>query len=263
MSTKEFIDLTDAWLDWKEQCAAERCTPENKMKLYEVAERIFIDDVKSKIYNNQLWMQDITNVGKSKGDSEGKRAFVDSDESKGDSVGKRAFNFVESYLYMQDKIKGMPFKDYLFSREKQNLTGYVLGSVMVHQMRRIDKGENKYKEHIKEFENSNEAGMAVNPAEINYISDERKQQIIRMVDSWTNDVKLMFLQSKYRQEKQQKRVRELENCFDEQKSARYVKFEKAKTQLNTTFHDDDELKIYKVALDELLAWEARNYPHVY
>jgi len=107
----EMIDLTEAWLDWKETCAINKCKPVNKGNIAKVAQGIIkrkIDSLPSNIVST--WQPYLKNV---------------SDFS--------VFNEVEVMLYKQDKIKGRPFKDYIFEDIGKraggfgkNVTGYLM-----------------------------------------------------------------------------------------------------------------------------------------
>ena len=107
----EMIDLTEAWLDWKETCAIRECNPVNRSNLAKVAQ----GTIKRKIDNLP-------------------RHIVSTWETyfKNPS-GFSVFNELETSLYKKDKIKGLPLKDYLFEvigkrtgGLGKNVTGYLM-----------------------------------------------------------------------------------------------------------------------------------------
>lgn len=106
-----YLDLTDAWFDWKETCALDDCLPKHRNALEGIARKRFasyLDKLKQTSFYSDL--ADYAN---------------DPD--------KLLFHEVESSLYLRQKIKGQPFKSYLFDviakrpgGAAANLTGYIL-----------------------------------------------------------------------------------------------------------------------------------------
>ena len=113
----EMIDLTNAWLDWKETCAVDACSPENKNNLIKVAQGA----INARI---RRLNQDQSTPWKEYSDSK---------------IPVSVFHELEVLLYKKQKINGIPFKVYLFDTIGKrdgglgkNLTGYLINQTLVH-----------------------------------------------------------------------------------------------------------------------------------
>ncbi|MEI8244527.1 MAG: hypothetical protein WCI51_01785 [Lentisphaerota bacterium] len=116
------VDLADAWLDWKKTCAIDLCAEDYKDALKKIAYNRF------KIYYNAYQQ----NLSGSYSEWQDILKWKKGDENK-----LNPFHLIEQYLYNKDKIKGQPFKDYLFQHiavrqegAARNLTGYLLCGMM-------------------------------------------------------------------------------------------------------------------------------------
>ncbi len=121
-NTDNTVDLADAWLDWKKTCAIDLCAEDYQVALKKIAFKNF------KSYYNSYQQ----NLSGSYSEWQDILKWKKGDENK-----LNPFHLIEQYLYNKDKIKGQPFKDYLFQhiavRQEgvaRNLTGYLLCGMM-------------------------------------------------------------------------------------------------------------------------------------
>lgn len=175
---KKMIDLTDAWIDWKKTCAADDCSPTNRDNLFKVAHGAFLKAIKgiraSGHEYNGTWSEylEYSDTGKN-----------------------NVFHEIEYYLYKNKKIKGQPFKSYLFdeiaNRSKglgNNLTGYLIKRMMLRLFTR---------QHIK-----NDQFVSDSDGEIcdrDLVDDQSalpnpmlETTISKLMKTWDDDVRLFF-----------------------------------------------------------------------
>ena len=118
MSSKSYFDYTSAWLEWKETCAVDHCSEENRMALKVLAAKKLTQCIEKKCRENPQ----MEIIGKEDLDSV-----------------HFAFAELEKFLYQKEKIKGKPCKNYIFEdvavREGgigQNIMGYFMKLLCVN-----------------------------------------------------------------------------------------------------------------------------------
>ena len=188
----EMIDLTDAWLDWKETCAVDACSPENKSKLIKVSQA----SINGKI--RRLNQDQSTSW----------------EEYNDTKVPVSVFHELEVLLYKKEKIKGLPFKNYLFDtigkREGglgKNLTGYLIKTTLVHlfyknvskqvSLNTDDEGKvrnpNALEDRLQQPENAiDESDPILQVKEGAFISEDGSKRVKQIMENWDEDIRLGF-----------------------------------------------------------------------
>ncbi|MDR2849059.1 MAG: hypothetical protein LBW77_00700, partial [Verrucomicrobiota bacterium] len=104
---KEPVVSDAAWMEWKETCAADSCTPPHKAELMNAA---------ANYLRNYTASADSRTVSDVKG------------------MKKDAFRLIESHLYKKRTIFGKPFKDYLFTLQDGDCLGKRLTGILLKKM---------------------------------------------------------------------------------------------------------------------------------
>jgi hypothetical protein len=189
----EMIDLTEAWLDWKATCAVDACSPENKSKLIKVSQASINEKIRR-------LNQDQSSSWAEYGDP---------------NVSVSVFHELEVLLYKMQKIKGMPFKIYLFDTIGKragglgkNLTGYLIKTTLVHlfyknvskqmSLNTDDKGEahtpNAPEDRLQQPENAvDENDPILQVKDESFISKDGRELVTQIImKQWDEDIRLGF-----------------------------------------------------------------------
>ena len=176
------IDLTDAWIDWKETCAYEKCQKKNQQDFDKVTHAVASQYMDKLGYTCSRWQEDR---------AAGWHGSV--------------FCEIETSLYHHETIKGKPVKNYLLNviatrsgGMAKNLTGYVIKDTLrsmlnaeCSKLRGMEPTDEEIlQSHVDQDSNSTSASAGQL-----LIEEEKKaaQQAIRpLFESWDDDIKLAF-----------------------------------------------------------------------
>ena len=256
MANEKIIDLTEAWIEWKETCAAGNCSEENKDKIFLVMQKSFNKYIKIKIFG------------------ESKKEFLEFYNS-----GCVIQFELEKYIYKNGKEKGEAVKNNLFAKvangldhdQKNPLTCYMIRVMINHFLDLYKKLNIQKNTELNTLDDENVGEKT--PAKendsnemVDFISDVCKAKIKKHFYSWHDDVKLTYVWdsikanyknnelSSFNESEEARLSRMITNSYGLQKSSRYEHTKNAAIIIKSWEREYGQLVIFKYIYGLLKEW---------